>query len=70
MIVLTHLCDGCLLRSRVHEAIMIRAVLDTSVHYPFSLRRDLHQAAVDAPRDWSSEHDHYLHGTPKQRADG
>jgi hypothetical protein len=21
---------------------------------------------VDAPQDWSSEHDHYLYGTPKQ----
>ena len=22
---------------------------------------------VDAPPDWSSEHDHYLYGTPKRR---
>lgn len=21
---------------------------------------------VDAPPDWSAEHDHYIHGTPKQ----
>lgn len=21
---------------------------------------------IDAPEDWSSEHDHYLYGTPKQ----
>ena len=24
---------------------------------------------VDAPPDWSSEHDHYLYGTPKRRPD-
>lgn len=23
---------------------------------------------VDAPPDWSSEHDHYLYGTPKHQA--
>lgn len=22
--------------------------------------------SIDAPPDWSSEHDHYLYGTPKQ----
>ncbi len=24
---------------------------------------------VDAPADWSSEHDHYLYGTPKRHTD-
>jgi hypothetical protein len=24
---------------------------------------------VDAPPDWSSEHDHYLYGSPKRRPD-
>ena len=23
---------------------------------------------VDAPADWSSEHDHYLYGTPKRKS--
>lgn len=26
--------------------------------------------SVDAPRDWSAEHDHYLYGTPKRRDEG
>ncbi len=26
--------------------------------------------AVDAPDDWSIEHDHYLYGTPKRYTDG
>lgn len=25
---------------------------------------------VEAPPDWSSEHDHYLYGTPKREAEG
>ena len=25
---------------------------------------------VEAPRDWSSEHDHYLYGTPKRQSHG
>ena len=25
-----------------------------------------HSGEVDGPSDWSSEHDHYLYGTPKQ----
>lgn len=24
---------------------------------------------VDAPNDWSAEHDHYLYGTPKRQPD-
>jgi hypothetical protein len=24
-------------------------------------------ATIEAPADWSSEHDHYLYGTPKQQ---
>ena len=24
--------------------------------------------SVDAPADWSEEHDHYLYGTPKRRS--
>jgi len=24
--------------------------------------------SIEAPADWSSEHDHYLYGTPKQNA--
>lgn len=24
---------------------------------------------VDAPEDWSAEHDHYLYGTPKRQDD-
>jgi hypothetical protein len=26
---------------------------------------DRHTGSVEAPPDWSSEHDHYLYGTPK-----
>ena len=25
--------------------------------------------AVEAPEDWSAEHDHYLYGTPKRQAE-
>ncbi len=25
-------------------------------------------ATIEAPADWSSEHDHYLYGTPKQQS--
>ncbi len=25
-----------------------------------------HAGSVEAPADWSSEHDHYLYGTPKR----
>jgi hypothetical protein len=25
---------------------------------------------IEAPPDWSSEHDHYLYGTPKTEAEG
>lgn len=25
-----------------------------------------HAGTVDAPADWSSQHDHYLYGTPKR----
>ena len=28
---------------------------------------DRHAASVEAPADWSAEHDHYLYGTPKRR---
>jgi len=24
--------------------------------------------AIDAPRDWASEHDHYLYGSPKRES--
>jgi hypothetical protein len=30
---------------------------------------DRHAGSVDAPADWSAQHDHYLYGTPK-RDDG
>jgi hypothetical protein len=26
-----------------------------------------HAGSVEAPADWSAEHDHYLYGTPKRR---
>jgi hypothetical protein len=26
---------------------------------------DQHTGSVEAPADWSAEHDHYLYGTPK-----
>ena len=29
-----------------------------------------HAGAVDAPADWSREHDHYLYGTPKRETAG
>jgi hypothetical protein len=27
---------------------------------------DRHAGSVDAPSDWSAQHDHYLYGTPKR----
>jgi hypothetical protein len=29
-----------------------------------------HTGSVQAPADWSAEHDHYLYGTPKHPANG
>ena len=31
---------------------------------------DRHVGSVDAPEDWSAEHDHYLYGTPKRNERG
>ncbi|NLV26550.1 MAG: antitoxin family protein [Methanomicrobiales archaeon] len=31
---------------------------------------DRNTGIVDGPPEWSSEHDHYIHGTPKKRNNG
>ncbi|MFN5857384.1 MAG: hypothetical protein ACK456_16075 [Pseudanabaenaceae cyanobacterium] len=39
---------------------------------PVQNARDLLEnlmGTVDAPEDWSAEHDHYLYGTPKRQDD-
>jgi len=27
---------------------------------------DMYSGTIEGPPDWSSEHDHYIHGTPKE----
>ncbi|MBO3458727.1 hypothetical protein G7B40_016215 [Aetokthonos hydrillicola Thurmond2011] len=66
--------DGCVLRPDTHLD------LTPNTRYVITIQ-ELNQASspgdawdlletmvgtVEAPRDWSSEHDHYLYGTPKQ----